>query len=80
MSDASYGGINSWKQDCQRVGYEIYSQNVEVHCNPFTRRDLDFIPLRSSYFRRYTGCPAAVHRQFENHDCTMYILSLIKEK
>lgn len=74
MFGASYGGVNSWNQDYQRVGYGnygygIYSQDVEVHRNPFTgrvnvERDIDFVPLRNSHFGAYAGFSPAIHQHY----------------
>ena len=69
-----YGGINSWNQDYQTVGYGnygygIYSQDVEVHRNPFTgrvnvERDIDFVPVGGNPFGAYGGFPGAIHQHY----------------
>lgn len=68
--------INSWNQDYQTVGignygYGIYSQDVEVHRNPFTglvrvERDVDFIPIRNSGFGSYANYPFPVHQHYHS--------------
>jgi len=68
------GAINSWNQDYQTIGYGnygygIYSQDVEVHRNPFTGRlnidrDVDFIPLGNSTFGLYGGFRPPIHQHY----------------
>ena len=74
MFGASAGGINSWNQDYQTVGYGnygygMYSQDVEVHRNPYTgrvnvERDIDFVPVGNNYFRPYAGYNSGVHQHY----------------
>ena len=75
MFGRPYGAINSWNQDYQTVGYGnygygIYSQDVEVHRNPFTgrvniERDLDFVPLGGAgMFNSYRGFPYGLHQHY----------------
>ncbi|CAF1108690.1 unnamed protein product [Adineta ricciae] len=65
--------INSWNNDYQTVGYGnygygIYTQDVEVHRNPFTgrvniEREVDFVPI-GNHFQPYTGFPAAIRQHY----------------
>ena len=74
MFGQPYGAINSFNQDYQTVGYGnygygIYSQDVEVHRNPFTgrvnvERDIDFIPVGNSVFRPYAGYTLPIHQHY----------------
>jgi hypothetical protein len=74
MYGQPYGAINNVSQDYQSVGYGnygygIYSQDVEVHRNPFTgrvnvERDIDFTPVGNSVFRPYAGYSFPVHQHY----------------
>jgi hypothetical protein len=70
------GGINSWNQDYQTIGYGnygygLYSQDVALHPNPMmgrmnVERELDFVPVGNSHFQPYTGFPASIYQHYIN--------------
>ncbi|CAF4051411.1 unnamed protein product, partial [Rotaria magnacalcarata] len=50
-------------------GYGIYSQDFDIHQNPFTgyvsvERDLDFIPFGNNTFSPYRSFPMVVHQHY----------------
>jgi hypothetical protein len=76
MYSRPIGAMNNWNQDYQvagygNYGYGIYSQDVELHRNPFTGRlhldrDIDFVPLGYSSFSPYATFPAGYHQHYHN--------------
>jgi len=76
MFGGPVGVLNSSNQDYQTIGfgnygYGIYTQDVEVHRNPFTgrvevERDLDFVPLGNSIFGPYGGPPYGIHQSYHS--------------
>ncbi|CAF3325704.1 unnamed protein product [Rotaria socialis] len=67
--------INNWNRDYAAIsygnyGYGIYTQDFDVHRNPFTgyvylERDLDFIPLGNNTFSPYRSFPMAIHQHYQ---------------